>query len=140
MSELIPINPAALGAPRGYSNGIRVSADRDTLHVAGQVAFDGDQKIVGAGDFVRQFEQALANFLAVVNAAGGSASEIASMTIFVTDRSAYLAAVPALGSVWKRHMGRHYPAMALVAVAALVEAEAMVEIQGVAALAAGEDS
>ena len=140
MSELIPINPAAFGAPRGYSNGIRVGSDRDTLHVAGQVAFDGDQVIIGPGDFTAQFEQALANFLAVVSEAGGGPEDVASMTMFVTDRQAYLDAVPGLGAVWKRHMGRHYPAMALVAVVALVEADAMVEIQGAAARAPQEDA
>ena len=138
MSELIPINPAAFGAPRGYSNGMRAGADRDTLYVAGQVAFDGDQRIVGSGDFLRQFDQALGNFVAVVEEAGGTAKDVASMTIFVTDRQAYLDAVPELGPVWKRLMGRHYPAMALVVVVALVEEDAMIEIQGVAALAAEE--
>lgn len=117
--------------PRGYANG-RVGTGR-ALHVAGQIGWDTSGAFVEGG-LVPQFGKALENVLAVVTAAGGTATDIAEMTVYVTDIEAYRSAGAALGPVWKQHMGRHYPAMALVAVCALVERAAMVEIQAVAYL------
>lgn len=118
-------------APRGYANGM-VGTGR-VVFVAGQIGWDATGTFVGP-DLVAQFDQALANVLAVVTAAGGAATDIASMTVFVTDIAAYRAAGKALGAVWKARLGRHYPAMALVAVSALVEPAAVVEIQAHAVL------
>jgi enamine deaminase RidA (YjgF/YER057c/UK114 family) len=117
--------------PKGYSNG-RIGKGR-VLHVAGQIGWN-EQGVFVAKDLVGQFAQTLANIVAVVKAAGGTASDIAEMTCYVTDIAAYRAAQKDLGPVWKQHMGRHYPAMALVGVAALVELEAVIEIQAVAYL------
>jgi len=103
------------------------------LYVAGQVAWDGEQRI-GSDDFAAQFAQALDNVLAVVAAAGGSPQDLAQMTIFVADKEAYAAATPQLGAVWRQRCGRHYPAIALVEVAALLEPRALVEIQAIAVL------
>lgn len=130
-------------APKGYANG-RVGGGR-TLHVGGQIGWSmqaGDGAAAGGGaagarfpaGLVAQFGQALDNVLAVVRAAGGAAEDIASMTVYVTSIEDYRAAQRALGPVWRERMGRHYPAMALVAVTALVEPEAVVEIQAVAHL------
>lgn len=121
-------------APKGYANG-RVGGGR-TLHVGGQIGWSMAE---GAGarfpaGLVAQFGQALDNVLAVVRAAGGAAEDIASMTVYVTSIEDYRAAQRALGPVWRERMGRHYPAMALVGVTALVEPEAVVEIQAVAHL------
>lgn len=120
-------------APKGYANG-RVGDGR-ALYVGGQIGWD----VRGAfppGGLVPQFAQALDNVLAVVRAAGGGPEDIASMTVYVTSIEDYRAAGRALSPVWRERMGRHYPAMALVAVAALVEPEAVVEIQAIAAIAA----
>jgi enamine deaminase RidA (YjgF/YER057c/UK114 family) len=115
--------------PRGYSNG-RIGHG-PVLHVAGQIGWT-EQGVFEAKDLVGQFAQALSNVIAVVHAAKGRVTDIAEMTVYVTDIAAYRASLRPLGAVWKERMKDHYPAMALVAVAALVEPEALVEIQAVA--------
>jgi len=134
MSRLRIVNPEALGAPKGYSNGILAPVGSRILYVAGQVGWDGEQRIVPGG-FAAQFGQALANVLAVVGEAGGDADSIARLTIYVTDKQAYLGSLAAVGEAYRRLMGRHYPAMALVEVAGLLEEGAVVEIDATAALA-----
>jgi enamine deaminase RidA (YjgF/YER057c/UK114 family) len=101
--------------------------------VGGQIGWT-PQGVFEAKDLVGQFAQTLSNVVAVVTAAGGVATDITSMTVYVTDVVAYRAATKELGPVWKQWMGKHYPAMALVAVSALVEPEAVVEIQAIAHL------
>lgn len=117
--------------PKGYANG-RIGRG-PVLHVAGQVGWT-PQGVFEAKDFVGQFAQALSNVIEVVHAANGRVTDIAQMTIYVTDIAAYRAAQKQLGPVWRERMQSHYPAMALVAVSALVEPEALVEIQAVAYL------
>lgn len=121
-------------APKGYSNG-RVGTGR-VLHVGGQIGWDTNGKFAqGEPDtdrFVAQFAQTLDNVIAVVKAAGGAVEDIADMTVFVTDMDRYRSARKELGAVWRERLGKHYPAMALVAVTALFEREALVEIQAVA--------
>lgn len=128
------IQPEGWETPSGYSNGVLVPAGAKLLFVAGQIAWDADQVLVGKGDFAAQFRQALSNVLAVVEAAGGEPAHVASLTVFVKDKRAYLADAKALGTIWRELVGRHYPAMALVEVADLVEKDALVEIQAIAAL------
>lgn len=127
------INPAELGAPSGYSHGALAPAGARILFVAGQVGWNRDQHLV-SDDFVDQFEQALANVLTVVENAGGSGENLARLTIFVTNKQEYLADLAALGQAYRRVMGRHFPAMALVEVQALLEPGAKVEIEGTAAI------
>ena len=127
------VNPPALGRPRGYANGVLAPAGGRILFVAGQVGWDGDQRIVGPG-FVEQFERALANVLAVVAEAGGEPEHVVRLTVYVTSKREYLGHLSELGAAWRRTMGRHYPAMALVEVAGLVEDGAKVEIEATAAL------
>jgi len=117
--------------PKGYVNGM-VTEGR-LLHVAGQVGWDGEQRFVHE-DFAGQFAQALDNVLAVVRAAGGAPEGVVRMTVYVTDLPAYRASVRTLGPVWRERFGRHFPAMALVGVAGLVEERALVEIEAVCAL------
>ena len=130
------INPEALGAPRGYSNGVLVEGGR-LLFVAGQIAWDTEQRIVSR-EFSEQFAQALGNVVAVVRAAGGAATDIAQLRIYVTDKRAYQSSLKQVGAVYRELMGRHYPAMVLVEVAALVEDRAQVEIEAIACLPAVE--
>jgi NAD(P)-dependent dehydrogenase (short-subunit alcohol dehydrogenase family) len=125
------INPEELGAPRGWNNGMLAPAGGRTLFIAGQTARDGSGR-VSAADFVSQFDQALGNVLAVLRAAGGEPGHIGRFTIYVTDIASYRASLKPLGEVYRRRMGSHYPAMALVEVRSLVDPGAMVEIEGTA--------
>lgn len=117
--------------PKGFSQGV-VTRGR-TLHVAGQVGWNAKQEFE-TRDFASQFAQALNNVLAVVRAAGGAPNSVVKMTIYVTDLPAYRAAQRALGPIWRERFGRHFPAMALVGVAGLVEEQALVEIETTCAL------
>ena len=130
------VQPEGWPRPSGYANGVVVPAGHALVFVAGQVAWDAQQRVVPGG-FAAQFEQALANCVTVVQAAGGAASDIVRLTVYAVDRQAYLDDLPGVGQAWRRVMGRHYPAMALVQVAGLVEEGAVVEIEATAALAPG---
>lgn len=132
--SLQSVHPEGWETPSGYSNGIVAPAGARLLFIAGQIAWDADQTLVGRGDFVAQFRQALANVLAVVDAAGGEARHLASVTVYVVEKEAYLAKTKEIGAVWREMVGRHWPAMALVEVKGLLERDAVVEIQAVAAL------
>ena len=127
------INPESLGAPRGYSNGVLSRRGAALLFIAGQIAWDEQQRLVSA-DFVEQFERALANVITVVRAAGGAPEQIARLVIYVTDKSEYCARRREVGERWRAQMGRHFPALALVEVKSLLEDEAQVEIEGIAVL------
>jgi enamine deaminase RidA (YjgF/YER057c/UK114 family) len=115
--------------PKGYANG-RVGRG-NALHVGGQIGWD-EHGNFGTQGLISQFAKALDNVLAVVRAAGGAPSDIAAMTVYVTDIADYRRSRKLLGPVWRERMGHHYPAMALVAVTALVEPDAVVEIEAVA--------
>jgi enamine deaminase RidA (YjgF/YER057c/UK114 family) len=128
------INPETLGAPLGYSNGVLTEPGGRLLFIAGQIAWDGKQKIV-SDDFVEQFDRALANVIAIVTAAGGRPEQIARLVIYVTDKTEYRAHTSAIGERYRALMGRHFPAMVLVEVKSLLDDEAMVEIEAVAVLA-----
>ena len=121
------INPSPLGQPSGWNHGMLGPAGGRVLFVAGQTA-------AGAGGIVEQWERALERVITVVRAAGGAPEDIGRMTVYVTDRAAYLTARRALGEVHGRHMGKHYPAMALVEVKALVDEGALVEIEATAVI------
>ena len=114
--------------PKGYADA-RIGKGR-ALHVAGQVGWKAG--VFEAKDLVGQFAQALDNILAVLAAAHAHPEDIAEMTIYVTDIAAYRASRKQIGPIWRARLGTHFPAMALVAVTALVEPEAVVEIQCVA--------
>ena len=128
------VQPEGWEPPSGYSNGVVAPAGARLVFVAGQIAWDADQVLVGKGDFAAQFRQALTNVLAVVEAAGGEPAHLVSLTVFIKDKQAYLASTKRIGSIWRELVGRHYPAMALVAIADLLEKDALVEIQAVAAI------
>ena len=127
------INPTSLGTPKGFSHGVLANASGQLLFVAGQIGWDENQRIVSA-NFVEQFDSALANVVAVVKEAGGTAGEIARLVIYVTDKNEYTLNLKAVGDCYRAHMGRHFPAMALVEVKGLLEDDAKVEIEAVAVL------
>jgi len=124
------IQPEGFPPPRGYANGMLAN---NTLHVAGQIGWDGNAEII-SDEFPEQFAKALDNVLAVVTAAGGEGTDIADMTIFVTDIQAYIKNASALREVWAARLGSHYPAMALIGISELVHPRALVEIQATAHL------
>ncbi len=124
-----PVQPPGWDPPRGYSNGYRLG---NVLFVAGQVAWDERCRIVGGRDFAAQFRQALANVRAVLDAAGVPPERVGRVTVYVTDKDAYIASAKEVGRAWRDLLGRHYPAMSLVQVAALLEEGAMVEIEATA--------
>ena len=126
------VNPPSLAAPRGYSNGLAYPSGR-VLFVAGQIGWRADGTFEEG--MAAQFDRALANVMEVVRAAGGQADGIGRLTIYVTDKHAYLAATKEIGAAYRAHMGKHYPAMSLVQVAALLEDRAVVEIEATAVLA-----
>jgi enamine deaminase RidA (YjgF/YER057c/UK114 family) len=125
------ILPEGWPRPRGYSNGM--AARGELLAVAGQVAWDQRERIVSP-EFAAQFRQALSNVVAVVEAAGGRANDLISLTIYVTDKQAYVDAIAEVGAAYRELVGKHFPAMALVEVAGLLEEGARVEIQALAVL------
>jgi enamine deaminase RidA (YjgF/YER057c/UK114 family) len=127
------INPESLGRPRGYTNGLLTEPGARLLFVAGQIGWDENQRLV-SDDFVEQFERALRNMLAVVQEAGGEPCGVARLVVYVTDKREYVARTREIGEHWRALMGRHFPAMTLVEVSALLEDGAKVEIEGVAVL------
>ncbi len=127
----VAVQPEHFARPRGYANGM-VGRGR-LLFVGGQIGWNAEQ-VFEAETFVEQFAQTLDNVLDVVRAAGGEPSDVADMTIFVTDLNAYRTSAKEIGVVWRERLGKHYPAMALVGVSGLVEPRAMVEIQASAFL------
>jgi len=129
------INPHALGKPSGYSNGLLTEANGRLLFIAGQIAWDQNQMIV-SDDFVAQFDKALENVMTVVTAAGGEASKVARLIVYVTDKNEYRERTKEVGECYRKHMGKHFPAMVLVQVAGLLDDAAKVEIEGIAVLSA----
>lgn len=123
------IHPDGWKPAKGYANGM-LGAD-GTLYVGGQIGWTADQVFV-AKDFIGQMEQALRNILDVVTAAGGRAEDILRLTWFVTDKKTYLAHQAEVGAVYRKVLGRHFPAMTMVLVQALVEDEALLEIEATA--------
>jgi enamine deaminase RidA (YjgF/YER057c/UK114 family) len=125
------VNPRSLAPPIGFSHGMKGSGE--LLFVAGQIGWDRDGRLVSA-DLVAQFAQALDNVLEVVVAAGGAASSIGRLTLYVTDKGEYVRRRKELGEAYRKRMGKHYPAMALLEVASLLERDAKVEIEATALL------
>jgi enamine deaminase RidA (YjgF/YER057c/UK114 family) len=124
-------NPPELGRPSGFSHA--VAAEGRLVFLAGQTALDADNKITGEG-VVEQFERALGNLLVSLRAAGGEPADLCSVTIYIVDMADYQAHARELGQVWKRLVGKEYPAMAGIGVSRLWDVAALVEVQGFAVL------
>lgn len=130
---LEPLNPPGWKSPIGYSNAMLATGGR-ILFLAGQVAFDAEQQVVGEGDLTAQFEQVMKNLQTVVEVAGGKLTNIARMTIFVQDKDDYIARGRELGGVYRSYFGDHYPAMTLVEIARFYEPGILLEIEATAVL------
>lgn len=129
------INPESLGKPSGYSHGLLADATGKLLFISGQIAWNEKQQIVSS-DFVEQFDRALANVKAVVQEANGAPEHIVRLIVYVTNKSEYLASTREVGERYRKHLGKHFPAMVLVEVSALLDDEAKVEIEGMALIPA----
>jgi len=125
------LQPPGWAQPRGYSNGI--AAEGTIVFVAGQIGWDAEQRF-RSEEFAGQTAQALRNTLAVLAEAGAGPEHVAKMTWYVTSRREYLESVREIGTTWRELMGRHYPAMAVVQVSALIEPLAKIEIETTAVL------
>jgi len=132
-SHLRFLQPDGWAAPRGYANG--VAAAGSMVFVAGQIGWNALAQFE-TDDLVAQIEQALANVVAVLRIGGAAPEHIVRMTWYITDKSSYVARQKEIGQVYRRVMGRHFPAMTLVVVAALIEDRALVEIDATAVLPA----
>lgn len=128
------LQPGGWPAPRGYANG--VAAEGRTLFVAGQVGWNARGEFE-SDDLVVQVEQALSNVVAVLRAGGAAPDHLVRLTWYVTDKAAYLARRREIGEAYRRVIGRHFPAMTLVAVAGLLEERALVEIEATAVVPGG---
>ncbi|QFS84949.1 RutC family protein (plasmid) [Roseivivax sp. THAF40] len=127
----ITIHPEGWKPAKGYANGI--VAEGRVLFVGGQIGWTAEQ-VFEAHDFIGQMVQALKNIRDVVEAAGGSVTDIARLTWYVTDKTEYLAHQKEIGAAYRDVMGYHFPAMTMVVVSALVEDEAKIEIEATAVL------
>ncbi|KIN78960.1 RidA family protein [Sulfitobacter mediterraneus] len=125
------IQPEGWAKAKGYANGVK-TAD-NTLYVGGQIGWTAEQKFE-SHDFIGQMEQALRNIVDVVEAAGGQVTDIVRLTWYVIDKKEYVARQAEVGAVYRKVLGRHFPAMTMVVVAGLVEDEALVEIEATAVL------
>jgi len=126
------INPESLAPPIGFSHAV-VAEGSTIVLLAGQTALNTDNVIVGA-TIVEQVEKVLQNLLVALEAAGGNPSQLAKLTIYCVDPVDYRAHSREIGAVWKRLVGRDYPAMTLVGVTRLWDDEALIEIEGTAIL------
>lgn len=125
------LHPASWKKAAGYANG--VLAEGRTVWVGGQIGWTGEQAFE-AKDLPGQTRQALENVVAILAEAGGRPEHIVRMTWYVIDKRDYLASLKEVGEAYRAVMGRHFPAMTMVQVAALIEDEAKVEIEATAVL------
>ena len=125
------LHPRGWKAPIGYSNGIAASGT--VVFIAGQVGWNEEQQFESA-ELEPQFERALRNVLAVLAEAGGKPEHLCRMTAFCCDKPAYLAARPQLGRIWKKLVGRHYPAMSMIFVADLLDSPGKIELEATAVI------
>ncbi|WP_417680385.1 RidA family protein [Roseibium sp.] len=123
------IQPDGWVQAKGYANG--VLTEDGTLYTGGQIGWNKDQVFV-AKDFIGQMEQVLRNILDIVEAAGGTASDVVRLTWFVKDKKEYMAHQREVGEAYRRVFGKHFPAMSMLVVADLIEDEALVEIEATA--------
>jgi enamine deaminase RidA (YjgF/YER057c/UK114 family) len=126
------IQPEDWPRPSGYSNGVLVADAGSLLFIAGQVGWDIQERMKEG--FLPQFRQALENIRAVLEEAGGKPEHLVRVTIYVTDRTAYMGVLAEVGVAWRAILGRVWPAMSLVEVQGLLEQGAVLEIEATAAL------
>jgi enamine deaminase RidA (YjgF/YER057c/UK114 family) len=125
------VNPDSLPSPRGFAHAV-VSVPGRTVYLGGQVGINKDGAI--PDDLVEQFDQACANIVEALIAAGGEPEHVVSLQIFATDVGEYAARTEEIGEAYRKHFGKHFPALALLATMELFEPAARVELMGVAVI------
>ena len=128
------VQPEGWPRPRGYANG--VVAQGRTLFVAGQIGWNEKEQFA-SDDLIEQARQALKNTLAVLAAGGANPAHVVRMTWYLTDKREYLSRAKEFGAVYRELMGKHYPAMAMVQVSALMEDRAKIEVETTAVIPDG---
>lgn len=123
------IHPAGWRAAKGYANGVLTCGGQ--LFIGGQIGWTSDQ-VFEKHDFIGQMEQALKNIVAIVKTANGTVDDITQLTWYITDKKEYLSRQKEVGDVYRKILGRHFPAMTMVVVKELVEDEALLEIEATA--------
>ena len=124
------LNPGTMAPASGFSH-VVIPARGQTIYLAGQAAHGPDGKI-RAGTMVEQFDVACSNVVAALSAVGAAPHDLVTLHIYVTDVAAYRAGAKEIGETYRRHFGRHYPAMALFGVTELFDPAALVELVGTA--------
>ncbi|MEX0286275.1 MAG: RidA family protein [Paracoccaceae bacterium] len=130
----ISVHPEGWKPAKGYANGM--VAEGKVLFVGGQIGWNAQQEFE-THDFIGQMTQALQNIRDVVEAAGGQVEDLVRLTWYVTDKAEYLRRQREVGEAYRSVMGYHFPSMTMVVISALVEDEAMVEIEATAVLPQG---
>ena len=126
--------PDGWGRGSGYSH--VVVAEGKQIFIAGQIGWDPITRVVIPGGMVAQASQAFENISTVLDAAGATADHLVRLTWFITDRDAYLRDAKAIGAAYRDKLGRHYPAMSVIVVSALLEPGAVIEIEATAVVPA----
>lgn len=124
------LNPPGWVAPIGYANGI--AATGRLVFVAGQIGWNPATCQFETDDLAAQVRQTLENIVAVLKEAGAEPRHLVRLTWYITDKAAYIAARKEIGRAYREVIGRHFPTMALLVVAALLEDRALVEIEATA--------
>jgi enamine deaminase RidA (YjgF/YER057c/UK114 family) len=130
------VNPPGMSPPSGFSHAV-VAAPGRTVYLGGQTAHGPDGSLEGE-TVVEQFDAAAANVIRALSAVGGGPEHLVSMHIYVTDAAAYRHALGQLGPAYRRHFGRHYPAIALFEVKGLFDPRASIELVCVAIVPEGD--
>jgi len=129
-----PILPEGWPRPRGFSHAVVATGTR-SVRIAGQIGREPAQAHIPAdADAGMQWHIALSNLVTVLKAAGGQPQHLVALRAYVTDIAEFNAAGAAVGAAWGATLGRHFPAMTLVQVSALIDPNAKVEIEGEAIL------
>jgi enamine deaminase RidA (YjgF/YER057c/UK114 family) len=126
------ITAPGLAPPSGYSHAV-IAAPGRTVHLGGQTAQGPDGSIQGV-TIVEQFDLAARNLIAALRAAGGEPDDLVALQIFVTNLAAYRLSMAALGTVWRQHFGRRYPAIAVIGITELFDPRALIELVGIAVI------
>jgi enamine deaminase RidA (YjgF/YER057c/UK114 family) len=129
------VNAPGLAPPIGFAHAVVAG---NTVYLGGQTAQAKDGSIQG-DTMAEQFDRAAANLLAALEAAGGRPDDLVTLQVFVTDVDEYRASLVELGRVWRRHFGKHYPAMGLFGISRLFDEAAKIELMGAAKLPRGTD-
>ncbi len=121
------LQPENWAPPKGYSNGVMAQGEQ-MIFVGGQIGWNAQCQFE-SDDFVAQVKQTLENIIAVLSSAGAGPEHITRMTWYITDKQVYNDNIKEVGSVYREVIGRYFPPMSMVQVAALMEDEAKVEIE-----------